>query len=99
MKNITKQDMIGFILSQPDEKKVDMLEPRAKRKGTYGCIMVQYAYEKLNHKGCVECGTTVILDKNCGKIGQLDFELREIIENGYLNHSKTFGELKKCLKN
>jgi len=99
MKNITKQEMLDFILSQPDEKKVDMLNPRVGNKKVCGCVMVQYAYEKLNHKGYVECGTTVILDKTSTTIGQLDFELREIIENGYLNNSKTFGELKKCLKN
>ena len=99
MTNITKQDMIDFILSQPDGRKVDMAKSRAENKRLCGCVMVQYADETLNHKGRVECGTTVILDKKAETIGELDFQLREIIENGYFNESKTFGELKKCLKN
>jgi len=93
MKNITKQDMIDFILSMPDERKVNMYNSRTRNKRECGCVMVQYAYEKLNHKGYVECGTTVIIDENCKTIGNLDFQLNEIIENGYLNNSKTFGEL------
>jgi hypothetical protein len=98
MTNITKQDMIDFILSMPDERKVDFNKSRARNKRECGCVMAQYAYEKLNHKGYVECGTTVILDKKAKTIGDLDFELNEIIKNGYFNRSKTFGELKTSLQ-
>jgi hypothetical protein len=53
MKNVTKQEVIDFIKSQPDDREVDMQQSNSDYK--CGCVMVHYAQDVLNKKD-VSCG-------------------------------------------
>jgi len=58
MKEVTLQDIADFILKQPDERVVCMLDAKWNsefHKG-HGCIMVHYGLEELGIKEPFECG-------------------------------------------
>ena len=96
MQYITMKEMREYILSQPDEKPVNMkVNHSPVGSEQCGCLMVQYAHEVLKLDD-VNCGMNSIHNRR-GKQAHVDFNMGRLIDMGFTNHSKTFGELKKYL--
>ena len=96
MQYITMKEMREYILSQPDEKPINMkVNHTPVGDEQCGCLMVQYAHEvlKMNDVNCGWCS----INNHSGKQAHTDFTMGRLIDGGFANHSKTFGELKKCL--
>jgi hypothetical protein len=95
MKRVKIKEFHDWIESQPDDRNVDMRE--CLDNDPCGCVMVQYG----RHNGFPEfewCGSVSWMFSG-SPVARFEDDkyLSEIIEYGYHNRSKTFGELKKDL--
>jgi len=103
MHKITKQKMVDFIMAQPDSRPVNMLTNLFTHgEDECGCLMVEYVKDLFEiEKGQIAAGITNISIKNDDTkikcVAELDFSMRNLLQSSFVNPSKTFGELKKCL--
>jgi hypothetical protein len=104
MKKITKQQMIDFIMAQPDDRPINMRQNEFDvNKDDCGCLMVEFAKDYHNiTEGRIYAGLELMGIKDNDRhinLSQLGFSIRDLVKNSFLNDSKNFGELKKSLKN
>jgi hypothetical protein len=99
---ITKQQMIDFIMAQPDDRPINMLNPDYyPSSNKCGCLMVEYAKDNFKISDeCINVGFSAIYKGNdMEDVAELTFDMDDLVIGGFENESKTFGELKKHLKN
>lgn len=97
MKNITKEELIKYIKSQPPEKPVNMSQTSDSED--CGCIMVQYAKEKLKLKN-FGCGfQSIAYNSKTGKEMErnLEFDIRSILPMHLWWETNTFGDIQKLI--
>jgi hypothetical protein len=98
MKTITKQELIDYINSQPDDKRVDMRQ--CSVLGNCGCVMVQYSKEILNITDPFWCGYHVIYVNNFPEYALgADDNIDDIIDGDHWDEIETYADVRKFLKN
>jgi hypothetical protein len=98
---ITKKEMFDYIMKQPDDRPIDMLQCNVLPNSTEcGCLMVEYTKDVFGiTDASISTGHTgIYAGDNMDDVAELAFDMYDFVKNGFENESKTFGELKKCLK-
>lgn len=94
--SISLRQLKDFIRSQPDDKPVDMNTSNAG-EGECGCVMIQYAREKLSAKGKLECGTQNISFHGGRRIGWLDRPIDVLIPVARWSGIESYADLKHII--
>lgn len=88
---VTEQDMVDFINTQPDDRKVDFDEN--KEWSTCGCLMVHYGKSKGLH--FVSCSINGWLNNKENMVAKFE---NSLYYSHFIPHRKcTYGEIKTYL--
>ncbi len=94
MIQITKQQMVDFIFSQPDEREVDMVQ--AHPEASCGCVMVHYGKE--HNIPFSFCGTSAFSVKELITAVLIDCNYGTFWSSPSLTSKYTYKELKEHLR-
>ena len=105
VKDITEQEIIDFIKSQPDDRKVDFVDNLSHDK--CGCVMVHYGRDVLKLKDFACSYLTIesyldqsYLDQDLSNVTEASLEknIKEIVGlETWLRQPETYGELKQLM--
>jgi hypothetical protein len=98
VKDITEQEIIDFIKSQPDDRKVDFVDNLSHDK--CGCVMVHYGRDVLNLKDFACSYLTIKSYPNEKEHVEASLEknIKEIVGlETWHRQPETYGELKQLM--
>jgi hypothetical protein len=95
MEKITFEELRNYIISQDDERAVNMAHNHYRN--SCGCVMMHYAFDFLDVANpCA--GYASIFDENENEVAQLSFNMNDLIHNAFTSEARTYGELKNELR-
>ncbi len=95
MKKITFEELQNYIIAQDDDRLVNMTHNHWS--DSCGCVMMHYATDVLTiEKPCA--GYASIYDENENEVGQLSFNMNDLINDAFACEARNYGELKSRLR-
>jgi hypothetical protein len=95
MKKITFEELHNYIISQDDDRHVNMTHNHWS--DSCGCVMMHYATDVLTiEKPCA--GYASIYDEAMTAVAHLSFQMNDLIDVAFTCKARNYGELKSRLR-